>query len=54
MDKIKLILETEGFTLRHVVKMTKYLTDMRDRDRSIEHAKGVFRRLEARRSHDMH
>jgi 2-iminobutanoate/2-iminopropanoate deaminase len=32
MDKIKLILETEGLTLRHVVKMTKYLTDMRDQD----------------------
>ncbi|OGA50358.1 MAG: hypothetical protein A3F74_11520 [Betaproteobacteria bacterium RIFCSPLOWO2_12_FULL_62_58] len=33
MDKVKLILETEGLTLRHVVKITKYLTDMRDMDR---------------------
>ena len=32
MDKIKLVLETEGLTPRHVVKMTKYLTDMRDQD----------------------
>ena len=32
MDKIRLILETEGLTLRHIVKMTKYLTDMRDQD----------------------
>ncbi len=32
MDKIKMVLETEGLTLRHVVKMTKYLTDMRDLD----------------------
>jgi len=32
MEKIKLILETEGLTFRHVVKITKYLTDMRDMD----------------------
>ncbi|MCI3950706.1 MAG: endoribonuclease [Burkholderiales bacterium] len=32
MDKIKLVLETEGLTLRNVVRMNKYLTDMRDRD----------------------
>jgi enamine deaminase RidA (YjgF/YER057c/UK114 family) len=32
MDKIKLILEKEGLTLRHIVKMTKYLTDMRDQE----------------------
>jgi enamine deaminase RidA (YjgF/YER057c/UK114 family) len=30
MDKIKMVLEVEGLTLRHVVKITKYLTDMRD------------------------
>lgn len=32
MDKIKMVLETEGLTLRNVVKINKYLTDMRDRD----------------------
>lgn len=31
-EKIKLILETEGLTFRNVVKMTKYLTDMRDQE----------------------
>lgn len=30
MDKIKLVLDTAGLSLRHVVKITKYLTDMRD------------------------
>ncbi|MCI3950704.1 MAG: endoribonuclease [Burkholderiales bacterium] len=30
MDKVKMVLETEGLTLRHVVKIAKYLTDMRD------------------------
>ena len=32
MEKIKMILEGQGLTLRHVVKMTKYLTDMRDQE----------------------
>jgi 2-iminobutanoate/2-iminopropanoate deaminase len=32
LDKIKMILEGQGLTLRHVVKMTKYLTDMRDQE----------------------
>ena len=32
LDKVKLVLETKGLTLRHVVKVTKYLTDMRDQD----------------------
>lgn len=32
MDKIKMILEGQGITLRHIVKMTKYLTDMRDQE----------------------
>lgn len=30
MDKVKMVLETEGLSLRHVVRITKYLTDMRD------------------------
>ena len=32
MDKIKMVLEADGLSLRHIVKMTKYLTDMRDQD----------------------
>jgi enamine deaminase RidA (YjgF/YER057c/UK114 family) len=32
MDNIKLVLDCRGMTWRHVVKVTKYLTDMRDFD----------------------
>ena len=32
MENIKLVLDSEGLTFRHVVKVTKYLTDMRDMD----------------------
>ena len=32
MDKIKMILEGQGLTLRNIAKMTKYLTDMRDQE----------------------
>ena len=32
MAGIKLVLDAEGLTWRHVVKVTKYLTDMRDMD----------------------
>ena len=32
MDSIKMILDHQGLTWRHVVKVTKYLTDMRDMD----------------------
>lgn len=32
MDNIKLILDHKGLSWRHVVKVTKYLTDMRDFD----------------------
>ena len=32
MDNIKLVLDCQGLTWRHVVKVTKYLTDMRDFD----------------------
>ena len=32
MENIKLVLEREGLGWRHVVKVTKYLTDMRDMD----------------------
>lgn len=42
MEKIKLILETEGLTFRHVVKITKYLTDMRDMDGMVEVLKEYF------------
>jgi 2-iminobutanoate/2-iminopropanoate deaminase/2-aminomuconate deaminase len=32
MEHLKLILETAGLTWRNVVKVTKYLTDMRECD----------------------
>lgn len=32
MDGIKLVLDDQGLTWRHIVKVTKYLTDMRDMD----------------------
>lgn len=32
MENIKLVLDHEGLTWRHVVKITKYLTDMRESD----------------------
>lgn len=32
IEKIKSTLEADGLSLRNVVKMTKYLTDMRDQD----------------------
>ena len=32
MENIRLVLEHEGLGWRHVVKVTKYLTDMRDMD----------------------
>ena len=32
MEKIKVLLELQGLTFRNVVKVTKYLTDMRDMD----------------------
>jgi 2-iminobutanoate/2-iminopropanoate deaminase len=32
MDNIKLVLDHKGLSWRHVVKVTKYLTDMRDFD----------------------
>ena len=32
MENIRLVLEREGLGWRHVVKVTKYLTDMRDMD----------------------
>ncbi len=36
MDGIKLVLDDQGLTWRHVVKVTKYLTDMRDMDGMVE------------------
>lgn len=32
MENIKLVLDHQGLTWRHVVKVTKYLTDMREAD----------------------
>ena len=32
MESVKLVLEARGLTWRHVVKCTKYLTDMREAD----------------------
>jgi len=32
MDGIKSVLDDQGLTWRHIVKVTKYLTDMRDMD----------------------
>lgn len=32
LDNIKLVLDKQGITWRHVVKVTKYLTDMREVD----------------------
>lgn len=32
MGSIKMVLDNQGLTWRHVVKVTKYLTDMRDMD----------------------
>ena len=32
LEKVKLVLGTRGLTFRNVVKVTKYLTDMRDQD----------------------
>ena len=36
MEGIKLVLDDQGLTWRHVVKVTKYLTDMRDMDGMVE------------------
>lgn len=32
MENVKLVLDARGLTWRHVVKITKYLTDMREAD----------------------
>ncbi len=42
MEKIRLILETKGLTFRHVVKITKYLTDMRDMDGMVKVLEDYF------------
>ena len=42
MEGIKLVLDHEGLTWRHVVKVTKYLTDMRDMDGMVEVLKEYF------------
>lgn len=36
MENIKLIIDHQGFTWRHVVKVTKYLTGLRDLDGIVE------------------
>jgi 2-aminomuconate deaminase len=42
MDGIKTVLDHQGLTWRHVVKVTKYLTDMRDMDGMVEVLKEYF------------
>jgi 2-aminomuconate deaminase len=42
MEGIRLVLDREGLTWRHVVKVTKYLTDMRDMDGMVEVLKEYF------------
>lgn len=42
MENIRLVLEREGLTWRHVVKVTKYLTDMRDMDGMVAVLEGYF------------
>jgi 2-aminomuconate deaminase len=42
MENIKLVLEREGLGWRHVVKVTKYLTDMRDMDGMVAVLEGYF------------
>lgn len=42
MESIKSILDAEGLTWRHVVKVTKYLTDMRDQDGMVSVLKEYF------------
>ncbi len=42
MEGIKLVLDAQGLTWRHVVKVTKYLTDMRDMDGMVEVLKDYF------------
>ena len=54
MEGIKLVLDDQGLTWRHVVKVTKYLTDMRDMDGMVEVLSRVFRRLEAGEHDDLH
>lgn len=42
MENIRLVLEREGLDWRHVVKVTKYLTDMRDMDGMVAVLEGYF------------
>lgn len=42
MESIKSILDVEGLTWRNVVKVTKYLTDMRDQDGMVAVMKEYF------------
>lgn len=42
MEGIRLVLDHEGLTWRHVVKVTKYLTDMRDMDGMVAVLAGYF------------
>ena len=42
MEGIKLVLDAQGLSWRHVVKVTKYLTDMRDMDGMVEVLKEYF------------
>ena len=42
MEGIRMVLDHEGLTWRHVVKVTKYMTDMRDMDGMVAVLAGYF------------
>ena len=52
METIKTILEHQGLTWTDVVKVTKYLTDIRDQDGMVAVMKGIFRRVDAGEHND--
>ena len=47
LETVKSILEHEGLTFTDVVKITKYMTDIRDQDGMVSGAEGVSRQLDA-------
>ena len=53
MENIKTILDHQGLAWTDVVKVTKYLTDMRDMDGMVAVLAAVFRRLDAGQHHRM-
>lgn len=42
MENVKLVLDARGLTWRHIVKVTKYVTDMREADGMHEVMNGYF------------